>query len=128
MDSEKKSEKPVIEQSGRGWTSRFTGPIRYRRFADTDGGGRPSIILKFELAPGQTDLPQAVYDVLNQMKKLDRPSGGQYDSSLEFTRDTKHGRVWRLADHKVGRLAADIIDAKLRDLAHKLDQEPQKGR
>jgi hypothetical protein len=49
---------------GRGWTERFTGPIRYRRFTDLDGGGRPAIFFKFQLAPGQTDLPQGVYDIL----------------------------------------------------------------
>src|SRR5438270_284925 len=50
MDSEQETEKPVGKRPGRGWTERLTGPIRYRRFTDTDGGGRPSIFFKFELA------------------------------------------------------------------------------
>ncbi len=122
MDRGKKTEKPAGERPGRSWTERF-GPIRYRRFADLDGGGRPSILFKFELAPGQSDLPQPVYDILHKMKHLQRPSCSQFDTGLEFTRDTKHGRVWRLPDHKIGRLTADIIDAKLRDLAHQMEKQ-----
>jgi hypothetical protein len=115
------------KRPGRGWTERFTGPIRYRRYTDLDAGGRPSVIFRFELAPGQSDLPQAVYDVLHELKYLDRnpdfpQGGGKYPTGLGFNRDKKHGRVWRLPDTPTGRTAADIIDAKLRDLAHDLEQ------
>ena len=113
---------------GRTWTTRLTGPIRYRRFTDTDAGGRRSIFFKFELAPGQSDLPQPVYDILNQMKHMNRASGSRFLTSLQYTRDKNHGRVWRLADHEVGRMTADIIDAKLRDLAYELENDQGKAR
>ena len=114
---------------GRSWTERFTGPVRYRRFTDLDAGGRPSIFFKFELAPGQSDLPQGVYDILHEMKYLDRnPADHEHGqkpcpTGLAFNRSKKHGRVWRLPDTAVGRTAADIIDGKLRDLAATLEGE-----
>jgi hypothetical protein len=121
------------DRHGRSWTERFTGPIRYRRYTDLDGGGRPSIFFKFELAPGQSDLPQEVYDILHQLKHLDRNpkhgrGSGQYPTHLEFQRSKKHGRVWKLPDDTTGRTAADIIDAKLSDLAHKLDRDQATSR
>lgn len=135
MDRKQEKEQTDAEAAGkrpgRGWTERFTGPIRYRRFTDTDVSGRPSILFKFELAPGQSDLPQEVYDVLHQMKHLDRGAGhgdGQHHSGLTFQRGRQHGKVWRLPDNETGRTTADIIDAKLSDLAHKLEQQGSPGR
>jgi hypothetical protein len=128
QDSENEAGQSDKKQPGRSWTERLTGPIRYRRFTDLDAGGRPSIFFKFELAPGQRDLPQEVYDVLNEMKQLNprfghgirpRPTG------LEFNRSKKHGRVWRMPDNQVARTAADIIDGKLRVLAHQIDDREQ---
>lgn len=119
------------DKPGRGWTSRFKGPIRYRRFTDIDAGGRPAIFFKFEQAPGQTDLPQEVYDILHQMKHLDRGSdhgGGKHHTNLTFKRSKKHGRVYRLDDNPTGRTTADIIDAKLRDLAHELESHEKRSR
>ena len=121
----------AADRPGRTWTVRCTGAVRYRRFCDEDGGGRPSIILKFELPAGQTELPKQVYDVLHSMKFLDRSQGhgrGKQPTHLEFKRDTKHGRVWRLPDTPTGRMAADIIDARLADLAKLLDNEQGKVR
>jgi hypothetical protein len=124
--------KPASKRPGRSWTERFTGQIRYRRYTDLDAGGRPSILFKFELAPGQGDLPQGVYDILHELKHLDRNhdfpnGGGSYPTGLAFSRDKKHGRVWRLPDNSTGRTAADIIDGKLRDLAITLEQEGGQG-
>ena len=121
------------KKQGRGWTDRFTGPIRYRRYTDLDGGGKPSIFFKFELAPGLSDLPQEVYDILHQLKHLNRnpehgKGTGRYPTGLEFQRSRKHGRVWKLPDDSTGRTAADIIDARLLDLANKIEQEQAKGR
>ena len=131
MDQDRGSEKSE-GKPGRGWTARLTGPIRYRRFTDSDAGGRPSIIFKFEKNPGSdTELSQEVWEVLQSMKKMDRGpehGGGQHHTGLAFTRDKKHGRVWRLPDNQTGRTAADIIDARLSDLADKMEQEPGKGR
>jgi hypothetical protein len=86
-------------------------------------------LFKFELAPGQSDLPQGVYDILHELKYLDRNpvtghGSGRCPTGLAFNRSKKHGRVWVLPDNPTGRTAADIIDAKLRDLAHKLEREP----
>jgi hypothetical protein len=129
MDSEHKSgqETNKAEKQGRGWTSRFTGPIRYRRFTDIDAGGKQAILFKFELAPGQQDLPQEVYDILNELKHLKRSpehGGGQQHTNLAFNRSKKHGRVWRLDDNPTGRTVADIIDAKLKQVAEKIEQKP----
>jgi hypothetical protein len=123
--------KKPSETLGRGWTTRFTGQVRYRRYTDKDGGGRPAIIFKFELAPNQTELPQEVYAVLQEMKYLHRTpedGGGRYRSGLIFTRDQKHGRVWTLPDNPSGRFAADLIDGKLTAVAGKLDREEGPGR
>jgi hypothetical protein len=122
---------PAKDEPGRGWTKRLTGQIRYRRFTDLDGGGRPSIFFKFELAPGQSDLPQEVYDILHELKELKvRPGRDSQPTPthLEFSRTKKFGRVWRLPDNQKGRTAADIIDAKLSDLAATLDSEPGQTR
>lgn len=122
------------KRPGRGWTQRFTGPIRYRRFTDLDAGGRPSIFFKFELAPGQSDLPQGVYDILHELKYLDRnPADLEHGrnpcpTGLTFNRSKKHGRVWRLPDTPPGRTAADVIDGKLRTLAATLEREPGQSR
>jgi hypothetical protein len=132
-DTEHNTGRQDEKKPGFGWTVRITGPIRYRRYTDKDGGGRPSIFFKFELAPGQSDLPQEVYDILHELKYLNRnpehgKGSGQYPTGLEFQRSRKHGRVWKLPDDSTGRTAADIIDAKLSDLAHKMEQEQGKTR
>lgn len=113
------------------WTERFTGPISYVRYTDTDGEGRPSIIFKFDQPPGGADLPQAVYDVLHDMKHLNRGDkwgGGKYESGLRFKRDKKHGRVWTLPNNSTGRTTADVLDARLLDIAEKIQQEPTQSR
>ena len=130
--TEQDAGKSAEERPGRGWTERFTGPIRYRRFTELDGGGRPSIFFKFELAPGQSDLPQGVYDVLHELKYMDRTpdldhGSGKYPTGLAFSRSKKLGRVWRLPDNSTGRTAADIIDGKLRNLAATLEQQRELG-
>ena len=125
------SGEPTKRRGGRSWTERLAGPIRYHRFTDLDAIGRPSIFFRFELAPGQDDLPQGVYDVLREMKHLKaRPGHGEKPcpTHLEFNRSRKHGRVWRMPDDPTGRTAADIIDAKLADLAAELDAEPGRSR
>lgn len=125
--SSEESGEPAKQRKGRSWTERLSGPVRYRRFTDLDAIGRPSIFFRFELAPGQDDLPQEVYDVLREMKHLKaRPGHGTKPcpTHLEFNRSRKHGRVWRMPDDPTGRTAADIIDAKLSDLAERLADEP----
>lgn len=117
----------------RNWTQRSKGQFIYRRFTANDSIGRPSILFKFELAAGQTELPQAVYEILQSVKYLDRNPAhgfgtGLCPTGLSFMRHKTHGRVWRLPDNGVGRTAADIIDARLTDLAEKLHNEKGQGR
>ena len=57
-----------------------------------------------------------------------RNGGGQHHTGLAFNRSKKHGRVWRLPDTPLGRTAADIIDAKLADLAAELADESGRDR
>jgi hypothetical protein len=131
-ENHKEQETATLSKLGRGWTQRFSGPIVYRRFSDIDAGGRPYIFFKFELPPGENNLPQPVKDILNDLKHLKRdPAGGHSGPSptgLTYTRDRFHGRVWKVADNEIGRTAADVIDARLTDLAEKLETEPAKGR
>ena len=111
---------------GRSWTERNTGPIRYRRFVDIDAGGRRALLFKFELAPGQDDLPQVVYDALQDLKHLKHGpgrGGGWQHTNLTFNRSKRHGRVWRLDDTPTGRYVADPLDRKLSELAEKIERE-----
>lgn len=117
-------EKQDEKRPGRSWTERFTGPIRYRRFVDIDAGGKRAILYKFELAPGQDDLPQAVYDALQELKHLKRGpgrGGGWQHTNLTFNRSKRHGRVWRLDDTPTGRYVADLLDKKLAALADEIE-------
>lgn len=110
---------------GREWSVRLTGRVRYRRYSDLDAGGRPSIFFKFEPAPGETDLPEEVYAVLQGVKHLDRPRGqgkGKLHTHLEFTRSKKHYKAWRLNDDAEGRYAADILDQRLSEVAEQLER------
>jgi hypothetical protein len=113
------------EQPGWTWTRRV-GSVSYRRFTGLDGGDRPSIFFRFDLPSGQNELPQEIYDILHELKHLHRKAqhreGSQF-TGLEFKRDPRHGRVWRLPNDPTGRTAADIIDAKLADLAEKIERE-----
>jgi hypothetical protein len=105
-------------QLGRTWTARYTQPIKYRRYTDLDSSGRKTIMFKFDLPPGQTQLADRVYAVLSEHKLL-----GNSPTGLKFNRDKVHGRVWKLTDSPVGRLVADSIDQKLLLLADKMQRE-----
>jgi hypothetical protein len=113
---------------GRGWTERFSGPIRYRRYSDKDAGGRPCIFFKIEAPSGQSELATAVFDIIKGLRYVDRGKGGIRPTGLTFNRDRIHGRVYKLPDNPLGRLAADIIDAKLSDLAQSIENDPTLGR
>lgn len=115
----------------RSWTQRTREPLRFRRYADKDHLGRPSIIYRFEPDHGQADLPEEVYRILQSLKHIVRGpehGGGLVATGLEFKRDPKHGRIWRLPDTPLGRTAADIIDAKLLDLAREMEAGEGRGR
>jgi hypothetical protein len=113
------------KHSGRSWTERSNGKIRYQRFSDVNGGGRPSIFYRFEVPPGQDEVPQAVYDILNSLKRMDRGGhergGGDFFTGLKFRRDTRHGKVWELPDTPTGRTVADMLDSRLAELACRVE-------
>lgn len=120
------TEKATAEQElGRTWTQRHTGPVRYRRFTDVDGRGRPSIFIKIELPPGQIDAPPEIYNILREGRYL--PIGSDHKTGkrtgLEFVRDPLHGRVWCLPNTHIGNTVADVIDARLAELAERMEQE-----
>ena len=71
---------------------------------------------------------QAVHDVLHELKYLDRESGGKHRSGLTFKNDKLRGRVWKLPNDQTGRTAAQIIDAKLSELAEKNSGEVERVR
>jgi hypothetical protein len=126
MEHEHETARSGSKQQGRGWTQRFAGSLRYRRFTDVSAGGLPSIFFKVELEPGQSKMPDEVYEVFHSLKSLKRSperGGGEYPTGLVFNRSKKHGRVWVLPDNTTGRTVADIIDAKLGDLASKMERE-----
>lgn len=128
-EAEQGNERGKSVSQGRGWTVRLAG-IRYRRFSDLDAGGRPSIFFKFELPPGQTDVPQKVYEILHELKYLP-PSRGHNKpcpTGLQFNRSKKHGRVWVMPDNSTGRTAADCIDSRLRLLAAEIEEERGRSR
>lgn len=106
---------------GREWTVRVTGPIRYRRYTGLNQGGLPSIFFDFDLPPGQRDVPDDVYKVIKSVKQLPRPEGkgqGMRYTGLEFRQG-----IWRLPDDPLGRTAADVLDARLRELAERIEHD-----
>jgi hypothetical protein len=111
----------------RPWTQRTHEPLSFVRFVDTDGEGRPSIIYRFGFPSGPSELPQQVKAILDGLKRLDHPEGGQFSTHLEFKRDKKHGRVWRLPNSPRGRHTADVLDARLLELARQMEQEREPG-
>ena len=114
----------------RPWTQRTHEPLRFVRFVDTDGEGRPSIIYRFGDPGGPGAVPDEVYAILDDLNRRDHPEGGQIDTKLRFKRDKKHGRVWTLKNDQTGRTTADILDARLLDLARQMEQrgEPRHHR
>lgn len=136
MDREKDSEQGKEQRSQRPeprpWTQRTRGPLRFTRYTDTDGAGRPSIIYKFHLPEGQKELPHEAYEILQQMKLIDRGRGrgtGQHFTGLELQRNKRYGgRIWRLPDTPTGRTVAEIIDARLLELARRMEADEGRGR
>jgi hypothetical protein len=121
-------EKATGQRFGRPWTERFSGPIRYRRTSDLIGTDR-RIVFEFFLQPGQQTIDPAVRQILNRMKYLDRNPNGEHGNRPQPTglKSSRHGTRWDIADTPTGRMVADIIDAKLRDLAATLEQGSEPG-
>lgn len=122
VDEPERSEDWPEKELGFVSTSRVSGPIKYRRFEGRDAGGRQCVFFRVE-TPSNPDVATEVFDVFREMKLLKRAKhegGGTFHTGLAFSRDQIHGRVWKVRATPVGRLASDIIDAKLADLAREL--------
>jgi hypothetical protein len=98
----------------RGWTQRFTGPVKYRKFTDADMN---IIAFKFNLEPGEK-MPEEVLAVMREFKqdKDGNPTG------LQFQETRKHGKIWAIPNDLEGRMLADKIDYRLSQVAHKLEE------
>jgi hypothetical protein len=130
MEREQSSDQGKSQpRSGRIWAERYSGPFRYRRFTDTGvgkDGPMDCIFFKVEVPPNHPEVETTVYEVFNGAKKLPRLSPGQSGyrhTGLSFSREPRHGRVWRLPDTPEGRNTADVIQARLDELAEKLKME-----
>ncbi len=118
------------EPSQRPWTQRTKGHVQYVRYTGKGYDGKDHIFFKFNLPAGQRLVGQPVFDILQEMKHLDRPTGGRCPTGLKNVKGSQYpkGMLWQLPDNPVGRTAADIMDAKLGDLAHKMQEDEGKGR
>ncbi len=98
----------------RSWTVQVDGPVRYRRFTDDK---LDIIAFKFDLPPNGK-LPDEVLAVLhdNQQEPDGTPTG------LKFKDTRKHGKIWTLPLDQEGRIVADRIDFRLKELAHKREE------
>jgi hypothetical protein len=96
----------------RGWTSRFTGPVKYRKFSDAN---LRIIAFKFDV-PANEKLPEEVLAVMREHKldKAGNPTG------LKFQDTRTHGKIWSIPNDAEGRTLADKIDFRLSELAQKL--------
>jgi hypothetical protein len=117
------------EPSQRPWTQR-TKRVQYVRYTGKGYDGKEHIFLRFNLPAGVVKLDQPVFDILQEMKHLDRPTGGRCPTGLKNVKGSQYpkGMLWQLPDTPVGRTAADIIDAKLGELAHKMQEDEGKAR
>jgi hypothetical protein len=104
----------------RGWTSRFTGPLKYNRLSDADmevSGVKGVIAFRFNLAPRE-QLPAEVLALMRANKQY--PDGTPTGLKFESTR--KHGKIWMIPNDVEGRTLADKIDFRLSELAHKMEE------
>jgi hypothetical protein len=106
-------------QPVRGWTGRFTGPLKYRKFTDANF---KIIAFKFDLS-GDEALPDEALTVMRDHKKDQdgNPTG------LVFQNNRKHGKIWAIPNDAEGRALADKIDFKLSEIAQKMAETPGQG-
>lgn len=101
-------------QSVRGWTQRFTGPLKYRKLTDDN---MKIIAFKFHVA-GNDKLPDEVLAVMRD-NKTDKDGNA---TGLKFMDTRKHGKIWMIPNDLEGRILADKIDFKLSQLAQKMEE------
>jgi|GEM_PF-5107122 len=102
-----------------GFTSRFTGPLKYRKFTDAN---LKVIGFKFNLA-NQEKLPEEALAIMHDHKqdKDGNPTG------LKFKETRAHGKIWQIPNDVEGRALADKIDFKLSEIAHKMEEAQGKS-
>jgi len=102
----------------RGWTSRLTGPLQYRKFTDAN---LKVIAFKFNLEADEK-LPEEALAVMRDHKqdKEGKPTG------LKFQDTRTHGKIWTIPNDVEGRALADKIDFRLSELAQKLEEGQSK--
>jgi len=102
----------------RGWTSRLTGPLQYRKFTDAN---MKVIAFKFNLDADEK-LPEEALAVMREHKqdKDGKPTG------LKFQDTRTHGKIWTIPNDVEGRALADKIDFRLSELAQKLEEGQSK--
>ena len=98
----------------RGWTSRVTSPVKYRKFTDANLG---IIAFKFDVT-GDEKLPDEVLAVMRDHKQ-DR-NGSK--TGLQFQNTRTHGKIWTIPNDVEGRTLADKIDYRLSELAKKMEE------
>lgn len=107
------------------WAERFRHPVKFRRFTGRGFSGKPQIFFQFDIPPDQERLDPGVYEILQELKRLNRGTEhgmGQVPTHLKAVSNgrQKPGTLWTLPDSPVGRTAADVITARLTDLADQL--------
>jgi hypothetical protein len=105
----KRQFKPVF-----GFTSRFTGPLKYRKFTDAN---LKIIGFKFNLADQEKLSPEAL-EVMRE-NKVDADGNA---TGLKFRETRLHGKIWQIPNDEEGRVLADRIDFKLSQIAEKLQE------
>jgi hypothetical protein len=98
----------------RGWTQRFTGPVKYRKLTDAN---LKIIAFKFNV-PDNEKPPEEVLALMrdNLKDKEGNPTG------LKFQNTRIHGKVWTIPNDVEGRTLADRIDFRLSQLAQKMEE------
>jgi hypothetical protein len=97
-----------------GFTSRFAGPLKYRKFTDAN---LKIIAFKFNLA-NQEKLPPEALEIMREYKQ-DRDGN---PTGLEFKQTRTHGKIWQIPNDVEGRTLADKIDMRLSEIAEKLQE------
>ncbi len=112
----------AMRHPGRTWTERYQQPLKYCRYSDRGYDGKPRIYFKFDFPPGQHKVGDTVYAILKELKHLDRSperGGGMTHTGLRCNTAS----LWQLPDTPIGRTTADILDARLRELARQLEND-----
>ena len=102
----------------RGWSSRLTGPLQYRKFTDAN---LKIIGFKFNL-DDQEKLPPEALEVMREHKK----DADGNPTGLKFQNTRTHGKIWQIPNDAEGRVLADKIDFRLSELAQKLEEGQSK--